>query len=38
MKCAKGVIQGVNAITVADAKHQVVLGMQVFDSVDERPS
>ena len=35
MKCAKGVIQGVNAVTVADAKHQVVLGMQVFDSVDE---
>jgi len=38
MKCAKGVIQGVNAVTVADAKHQIILGMQVFDSVDERSS
>jgi len=38
MKCAKGVIQGVNAVTIADAKHQIILGMQVFDSVDERPS
>ncbi len=38
MKCAKGVIQGVNAVTLADAKHQIILAAEVFDSVDERPT